>query len=145
MNTHSQTCIRCNTQKPISDFNRKTISKNGYDSRCRSCVNKRRNEQNRKNPHHIEQSRKSRRVRQEYINNRKIGGCEMCGYNKCLAALVFHHRDPKTKIDTIANMACRCAAIQEIKEEIDKCVLLCQNCHHELHEENGSMGINFRK
>jgi transcriptional regulator with XRE-family HTH domain len=61
----------------------------------------------------------------------KGGGCEICGYNKSLKALHFHHLDPKTKKFGISSAN---KSFLEIKAEVDKCVLLCSNCHSEVHE-----------
>jgi len=62
----------------------------------------------------------------EYLGNK----CIVCGYNKCVAALEFHHKDPSTKEFQISNTTKKW---ETIKIELDKCVLLCANCHRELH------------
>ena len=66
----------------------------------------------------------------------KGGGCEKCGYNKCMAALQFHHRDPSLKkfqLDyrNLSNRKREC-----IFDELDKCDLLCANCHMEEHHQH---------
>ena len=61
----------------------------------------------------------------------KGGSCEICGYNKCEKALTFHHIDASTKKFNISGGHCR--AWKKLKEELDKCALLCSNCHNELH------------
>lgn len=61
----------------------------------------------------------------------KGGRCERCGYDKCPAGLTFHHLDPKEKDFNISNSHCR--AFAKIKSELDKCIMLCQNCHTEEH------------
>lgn len=144
MDIEKQTCRKCGQTKLLSEYNRRSTTKTGLDSRCRLCVNTRRNNLNRGNQNHIEQSRKHRKLRQDFINSTKQKGCALCGYAKCMSALAYHHKDPSTKRDTISNMACRCASIEDIQEEINKCILLCQNCHHELHINDGTMGLNHR-
>ncbi len=68
----------------------------------------------------------------------KGGKCEICGYKKCLGALHFHHRNTKTKEYTIsAKLAC---SIKILKKEVDKCDLICSNCHAELHWEEQKNG-----
>lgn len=62
----------------------------------------------------------------------KGGSCEICGYNKCLAALTFHHRDPETKAFGISDIM-SIYSWSRIKRELDKCHLLCSNCHCEAH------------
>lgn len=61
------------------------------------------------------------------------GKCQICGYNKCLSALTFHHKDPNIKSFTLAKKM-NSASKEKLIEEIKKCVLVCSNCHHEIHE-----------
>lgn len=79
------------------------------------------------------QKRRCRKHKAEFI---KVRGskCEICGYNKCLTALDFHHIDESTKNFSIANGYRISKKKDEILKEIKKCVLLCSNCHHEVHE-----------
>ena len=58
------------------------------------------------------------------------GRCSKCGYDKCEAALEFHHLDPEGKDFTLATTSKSLAAI---REEAKKCILVCANCHRELH------------
>lgn len=59
------------------------------------------------------------------------GKCQNCGYNRCLRALAFHHRDPRKKDFGISS---RCISWGSMVKELKKCVLLCSNCHMELHD-----------
>jgi hypothetical protein len=62
----------------------------------------------------------------------KGGKCEFCGYNKSQAALHFHHIDPINKDkDFERSMSW---SRQRIIDELDKCLLLCANCHAEEHQ-----------
>lgn len=61
------------------------------------------------------------------------GKCQRCGYNKCLRALEFHHLDPNEKDFGISTQLNR--DLDDLRKEISKCVLLCSNCHAEIHEE----------
>jgi len=62
----------------------------------------------------------------------KGGKCVICGYKKCYSALEFHHNDPNEKDFTISKYPNR--SFDRIKKELDKCVLVCSNCHREIHE-----------
>lgn len=62
----------------------------------------------------------------------KGGRCERCGYCKNYAVLQFHHRDPTQKEFTISDYKIS-DFNDDIKDELDKCVLLCANCHGETH------------
>lgn len=60
----------------------------------------------------------------------KGGKCEICGYDKNIAALEFHHLNPETKSFTISATQ---HSWENTKKELDKCICLCANCHRELH------------
>ena len=60
----------------------------------------------------------------------KGGKCEICGYDKNISALDFHHIDPSTKKFTLSDTH---HSWEETKEELDKCILVCANCHREIH------------
>lgn len=67
----------------------------------------------------------------------KGGKCRVCAYKRSMAALQFHHLDPSQKDFGIGHAAAW--AWDRIKKEIDKCVLLCANCHIEVH--NGILDL----
>lgn len=60
------------------------------------------------------------------------GKCSVCGYNKCIDALEFHHKDTTQKDFGISSSGFS-KAWSKIQKELDKCVLLCSNCHREVH------------
>jgi 5-methylcytosine-specific restriction endonuclease McrA len=62
----------------------------------------------------------------------KGGKCERCGYNKCHVALEFHHLNPDEKDFTISGKSW---SFERLKKEVDKCILVCSNCHKEIHYE----------
>lgn len=62
----------------------------------------------------------------------KGGKCINCGYNKYYGALEFHHLNPEEKDFNISNIRTY-KFNKRITEELDKCVLLCANCHREEH------------
>lgn len=68
------------------------------------------------------------------------GKCSRCGYDKCMRALEFHHKDPKQKDFGISK--CLTKNIDYLKEEIKKCDLLCSNCHAEVHQELYELGYS---
>jgi 5-methylcytosine-specific restriction endonuclease McrA len=61
----------------------------------------------------------------------KGGKCFVCGYNKFQGSLDFHHVNPKEKDFGIARVASN--SFESLKGELDKCILLCKNCHYEVH------------
>jgi DNA repair exonuclease SbcCD ATPase subunit len=65
----------------------------------------------------------------EYVWNYKLAHpCKTCGESHP-AVLCFHHRDPSTKESLISKMATRGKSTEAIQKEIDKCDVLCMNCH----------------
>ena len=63
----------------------------------------------------------------------KGGKCECCGYKKNMAALEFHHIHPEEKEFQLDARHLSNTHIDKLKKEIDKCMLLCANCHREIH------------
>jgi predicted transcriptional regulator len=67
----------------------------------------------------------------------KGGCCEKCGYNKSEQALQFHHMNPNEKDFNISG---RSYSLERMKKEVDKCIMVCANCHIEIHEEERNKG-----
>lgn len=105
-------CKKCKIHKTAESFYKKR-----YDS-CKDCTKKTQNESH----------NKLKQICVDY----KGGKCEKCGFNKCNSALEFHHLDPKEKDFNISTKG-GSELTEEIKAELDKCKLLCSNCHSEEH------------
>ena len=70
---------------------------------------------------------------QQYVDIYKLStGCQVCGYNKYAKVLDFHHTG-EDKEFSIGHAITQCMKLEKIKEEIEKCIVLCRNCHAELH------------
>ena len=68
------------------------------------------------------------------LNRFKLSkGCSICGYTKCGEALEFHHLNPDEKEFSVANIYN--VNKQKLKKEIAKCIVVCANCHREIHRE----------
>lgn len=87
-----------------------------------------------------EEERKKRNYEKVKLHRQKIknkaveykgGKCEKCGYNKCNWAFDFHHLDKIEKTFSISKYSS--LSWDKIKKELDKCRMLCANCHRELH------------
>jgi hypothetical protein len=120
-------CIKCGLIKPISDFykTRKPSGKYYPYSYCKQCAVDRIKSNN------VEPFKAS-------AVKYKGGKCVSCGYNRCLKALEFHHLDRSVKDFSISSTSSwgKYSAVSEelMKKELDKCVLLCANCHREVHD-----------
>jgi hypothetical protein len=75
-------------------------------------------------------ARRRRRVT-EILVDEAGGACQACGYNRCIAALEFHHRDPAAKRFALRHRGVA-RSLAKARAEANKCVLLCSNCHVEI-------------
>ena len=82
----------------------------------------------------VAKRRKAMRMRAiEY----KGGKCSRCGYDRCLGALEFHHADGRKDFGISQDRLTR--SWSRIEKEIEKCILICANCHREEHEKLRSL------
>jgi hypothetical protein len=72
------------------------------------------------------------------IVNSLGGGCSICKYDKNLSALEFHHLNPNKKSFKLDLRKLANTEINLITEELKKCILVCSNCHREIH----NVGLN---
>jgi hypothetical protein len=75
--------------------------------------------------------RKWRRETKQLLVEQKGGKCSKCGYDKCIAALDFHHPDGEEKLDRSLLMNIR--SLDKVLKDAKPLVLLCANCHREEH------------
>lgn len=71
----------------------------------------------------------------------KGGACIRCGYDRCLRALTFHHRDPASKAFPLDVRNCANRSLEILTVEALKCDLLCANCHWEIEDERYRKGM----
>ncbi len=84
--------------------------------RCKKCV--------------VDAVTKRRRVLKEKAVAYKGGKCEKCGYDKYIGALEFHH--PENNKEFGIGQKGYTKSWEAIKKELDKCMLVCSNCHKEI-------------
>lgn len=112
-----------NTQMICNAFNcLNEISEKRLTRKARFCTDACRNKTN--------VTIKRRRNKEKLVE--LFGGkCTRCGYNKCIGALQFHHKDDDKSFG-IAEKG-RTPSFDSLVEEAKKCILICANCHAELH------------
>lgn len=76
----------------------------------------------------IKRRKKLKQKAIEYKGNK----CQICGYDKCISALEFHHLDPAQKDFGISEDGFT-RSWSKIQSELDKCICVCSNCHREIH------------
>lgn len=79
---------------------------------------------------HVKNWRKSTKER---IVKAMGGGCQCCGYNNCNSSLDLHHIDPTKKEFSFGKIIANPKSWAKIVLELQKCILVCRNCHGEIH------------
>lgn len=101
-----------------------------------------------------EEDRFRNKAQQYYYRQKRIkdaiaikgGKCKICGYDKCSRALSFHHKNPKDKLFSIDTRSILSHKWEKVLQEIEKCELLCMNCHmEEHHNQQTSKYANYIK
>jgi predicted HNH restriction endonuclease len=111
-------CPMCQKEKTLSEFyKRREHTRKQHSPYCKTCSNNMT----------VERQRNVKQKAVDYLG----GKCSICDYNKYTGALEFHHIDPAEKDFTIAQL--KLTSFERIKTELDKCLLLCANCHREIH------------
>jgi len=112
--THKQ-CPKCSEIKELKEFNKRP---NGsISSYCTKCCN---------------DNRYSLIKQHKITLITELGGkCSICGYDKNYSALEFHHTEPEHKDFHVSNA--KTTNINKIRKEAEKCILICANCHREIH------------
>lgn len=110
-------CLKYKTTKTIDNFYQRRGKKGGAPY-CIPCTNK----------DVVERQQKFKQKCVDY----KGGKCSDCQYNTYIGALEFHHMDPSEK-DFSPSQVKLTTFSKLIKKELDKCILLCANCHREEH------------
>lgn len=120
-------CLNCN----------KKLVGNQTKYCCKDCSNKALDNYDREKAQ-IAQNKK-RLQRKLFLLEKHNFMCSKCGYNKNLSALEFHHIDPETKSFTIDGRNLTSRSIESIFLEAEKCIVLCANCHRELHNSDHNL------
>jgi len=110
-------CPKCSIKKEFTKDNYYIKNGGDFHSWCRDCNNK--------ISHNKQKELKIKAV--EYMG----GKCFVCNYNKCISALEFHHIDPDQKEFSVSQL--RTYSWEKVKNELNKCICLCSNCHREVH------------
>ena len=114
-------CSKCNQEEPNPYVVKSGSRKGKVHSHCRKCI-------------HQNTLDRQRAFKQKLVDI-KGGKCVKCGYNKSNAALQFHHLDPEEKDFQFSKY--RLTSFEKNKDkimkELDKCILVCANCHAEIH------------
>jgi 5-methylcytosine-specific restriction endonuclease McrA len=115
-------CTKCKKLKNLSSFYIDRSRKDGLGYMCKKC---------RRQINKI-----FRRKQIQILHELKSNGCSICGYNTYPGALDFHHVNPKDKKFTLSAQAMN-RKTERVINELNKCILLCKNCHAEIRINEG--------
>jgi hypothetical protein len=109
-------CNKCNIEKSLDQYSKRKNSKDGYSITRKQCHNQ-----------YYKNNKQNYFDRRKWFYDIKAKlKCERCGFNHP-AALDFHHKDPTQKSFGIS--ANKHIGEEKILKEIEKCEVLCSNCH----------------
>ena len=114
-------CAKCKKRKSTKNFYLRIVNNDTSKPypKCKTCL--------------LEDKVTAYQLAKQDAIDYKGGSCSICGYSKCNNALEFHHIDPKNKKEQVSKLIGRRVKIKELREELDKCILVCSNCHREIH------------
>lgn len=115
----------------------KKRKKEYYYKNKEKCLKKSREYQNKNRKQITDYNKKYYKERDKPLSKQimkelKINGCSICGYSKCVNALDFHHTNPTDKIFNMTANSIIKKSNEQITEELNKCILICSNCHREI-------------
>lgn len=123
-------CTQCHRELPLDQFHWRNKARGTRRSECKDCHNAHMNQRNAQNRLFIHELKKQQ-------------CCAKCGETRWYL-LDYHHVDPTIKENTIARLMVH-SNQQAVLKEIDKCILLCSNCHREFHYFNEQQGITLEE
>jgi len=132
-------CRKCEdvayTHKDLERFKTNKRSKHGYDSLCKKCHSDHNNKYNKKHIKYKGEWYRNKRNRNRDKLEKYIGGwvCNHCNFtHTTLTPFDFHHITPEEKEKEVSYLLT--GRWENLKREVDKCILLCSNCHRIEHE-----------
>ena len=124
-------CTKCGKELPIDQFNWRDKKAGTRRSECKYC-------------HSSFMKQKYQEKRQTIEVLKSECSCAKCGDTRGYV-LDYHHIDPTQKEEKISRMISNNYTLDKVKQEIDKCIVLCANCHREFHYLNNERQITINE
>ena len=130
-----KTCTKCKEELRLSKFHKDSATKDGYHTVCKDC----------RSIHYSDENA----FRKERAVSHYGSACKHCNGVFNNAVYDFHHIDESTKEHSPSSLIQKTADFEAVKKELDKCLMLCANCHRIEHaridEERYNSIINNRE
>jgi len=126
-------CLKCEKEKPLSEFTKKAKNRDGYNTRCKLCTRETVRKHYKNNvDYYVKKAAKNKKINLEANKHKLLDyfssqTCVDCGEDNPLV-LQFDHADPKEKKHNVSMML-ETYTWNTILSEIDKCSVRCANCH----------------
>lgn len=135
---HTKKCSVCQVEKNESCFAFKNKQLGKLQSHCKECQSKYHKKHYLDNKKYYGNkrklnNRKYRTMGKKFIDEYKSNSCCYFCKENTPCCLDFHHLDPNAKDSNISQMKGHARNIETIMKEIDKCLVICSNCHRKLH------------
>ena len=123
-------CCRCRVLKPLEEFNFRNRSAGIRHRYCRDCGKKfTRSHYQRNKRQYVERTLRSHARRRAYLHQIKSRPCADCGVQYPYYVMDFDHREGEEKLFEMNRISY--VSMRAIKQEIEKCDVVCSNCHRE--------------
>lgn len=126
-------CSKCKIEKSELEFNKRKSSKDGLNSYCKDCnkENLKTHYQQNKEQYYKKSKDYFKSLQEWFVEYKSTLQCSNC--SECRHwVLDFHHTDPTMKDGNISDLL-NTSSKKKIIEEVEKCIVLCSNCHRDLH------------
>jgi len=126
-----KTCSKCKTQKDDQYFSKRSESKDGLKPQCKDCdriYSQNMDPEKRNKRHNISRKKRIRKLQLKILEFLATQKCSHCSETDPVV-MEFDHLNPTTKEISVSEAIDRCFSWKRVKAEIDKCQILCANCH----------------
>lgn len=122
-------CTKCKKELPIDQFNWRSKAKGTRRSECKFC--------------HSNYMKQKYQEKKNIVQELKSQcSCVKCGDSRGYV-LDYHHINPEEKEENISRLTSNTSSLESVYKEIQKCIVLCANCHREFHYLNGINNITI--
>lgn len=126
-------CTRCNVAKELTEYHKRSKSVDGVQPSCKACMAEsyKRSRDAKIDHYRAVQAKREDRNHEKYKAWRETLECSLCDETET-CCLDLHHLDPSEKDANIADVT-RYWSWDKLMSEVDKCIVVCSNCHRKIH------------
>ncbi len=136
-------CPKCEIVKYFEEYGKNKLKNDGLQRTCKICCTTYQKKAYHNNPTPYKERIKLQKISTlNYVDEfRKKNPCAKCKESRWWI-LDFHHQNPDEKVRNIGDLR-NSGCFTKLKEEMEKCVVLCKNCHSDFHHQEKNDGIEL--